>query len=167
MRALEHCEEISTTTEIPLSENTNNQFMNRTTSTKSRSVDVVLANVRISSTSSVLGFFGFVLTYLFAPEHPSIVIPVFLIAGVCAWIIWEVYWWRKWYGEEKFAGDLMESFGDCLYAGNLLQDHDSFSQSSQESVLRTSYLKQVGEILRGIQLLAAEISINTAQTPLR
>ncbi len=108
--------------------------------------DHLLNSVRISATSRALGFFWFILTYLFAPEPPSLLIPAIILVGIIGWCAWEFYWHLKWKHQEKDAVNLMNSFRACL---------------------PTSNQKQLTEILKSVQQLASDVANHTSQTPIR
>ena len=126
-----------------------------------------LLSVRISATSRVLGFIWFILTYLFVPEPPNILVPAIIFIGVGSWCVWEVYWHSRWRRQEKDASHLMNSFGECLTARSLLKDLDSSLRDDPNSLLPSSYNKRVTDVLKAIQNLASDIAIHTNHTALR
>ena len=127
----------------------------------------LLSSVRISVASRALGLFWFILTYLFAPEPPNLLIPVILFIGIICWSGWEFYWQQRWKGQEKQAVDLMNSFGDCLAARNHLKDLDPSHRDNPLSLLPSSYHKQAMDVLKAIQHLASDVAMHTTHTPLR
>ena len=129
--------------------------------------DELLINARISATSRVLGVIWFALTYLFASEPPSLLIPILLFLGTCGWGSWEIYWHKRWKYQEKSAIDLMNNFGDCLATKSLLKDLHLPLREDPDSLLQASFHKQATEVLKAIQILASDVAMHTTLTPLR
>jgi hypothetical protein len=127
----------------------------------------LLTNTRISATSRILGVVWFALTYLFASEPPSLLVPILLFMGTCGWGVWETYWHKRWKFQEKSAIDLMNNFGDCLATKSLLKDLDLPLREDPNSLLQASFHKQATEVLKAIQILASDVAMYTTLTPLR
>jgi hypothetical protein len=130
--------------------------------------DRLMTSVRISATSRALGFIWFILTYLFAPGPPNMLIPAIIFVGVGVWYTWEkCYWHGRWKRQEKDAVELMNSLAECLSARNLLRDLDASLRDDPNSLLPAAYNRKVTEVLKAIQNLASDIAVHTNHTPLR
>ncbi len=152
---------------VPCSEADNRTSQDVENQKKPDSPDELLSSTRISATSRVLGVMWFALTYLFASEPPSLLIPILLFLGTCGWGLWEIYWHKRWKCQEKSAIDLMNNFGDCLATKSLLKDLDLPLREDPNSLLQASFHKQATEVLKAIQILASDVAMYTTLTPLR
>ena len=114
--------------------------------------EVLLSSVKINATSRILGLFWFILTYLFLPDTPQLLIPVLLTIGVFTWITWEVYWARKWHEQDRLALAMVKGLEDCL---------------ASQGVVKPAMLPRALEIMKQIQNLAGEVANTTMHTPLR